>query len=154
MTDLSDQAFGQFQLVEELGRGGMGVVYRAYQFALERHVAIKLLPCALAFDREFVDRFLREARAVGGLNHPHIVTVHDVGEADGVHFLVMEYVAGPSLTDVLRRQSPLPTGKKVSLIEEFRCSRGRWLGHCGLLTGLEGVLGELHCGGVGCRRAR
>jgi len=80
MTVLAGKMLGQYQIIEEIGRGGMAVVYRAYQPSLNRYVAIKVLPPQFTFDTTFVQRFLREARAAARLEHPNIVTTHDVGE--------------------------------------------------------------------------
>jgi Tol biopolymer transport system component len=107
MDHVSGGQLGQYQVLEELGRGGMAVVYKAYQPALERYVAIKVLPQQFTFDQEFVDRFLREARAAARLSHPHIVTIHDVGQADDTYFIVMEYLEGPSLADLIRERGAL-----------------------------------------------
>ena len=107
METLIGKQLGNYIIQAEIGRGGMAVVYKAYQPALERYVAIKVLPQQFTFDREFVERFLREARAAARLNHPNIVTIHDVGQADGTYYIVMEYVEGPSLTDLLHRQGAL-----------------------------------------------
>ena len=88
-----------FEIVAKLGEGGMGEVYRALDTSLGRHVALKLLPPALAQDPMRIDRFKREARAVAALNHPHIVTIHSVEQdaGSGTHFLTMELVEGKSL---------------------------------------------------------
>src|SRR5262249_23893179 len=85
----------RYRLENELGRGGMGVVYRATDIELKRPVAVKGLSAAAPPDAR--ERLLREARAAAALNHPHIVSVHDVGESDGIPFFVMEFVQGPSL---------------------------------------------------------
>ena len=99
--NLIGKTIGNYQIVEELGRGGMAVVYRAYQPSLNRHVAIKILPPQLAFDPQFVDRFLREARAAANLRHPNIVVIHDVGREPGqeqdIYYIVMEYLEGRTL---------------------------------------------------------
>lgn len=79
MRDLIGQTLGQYQIMAEIGRGGMAVVYRATHLTLQRRVAIKVLPPHLALDRTFVGRFLHEARAAAQLKHPNIVTVYDVG---------------------------------------------------------------------------
>ena len=71
----SGRTIGNYQIVEEVGRGGMAVVYRAYQPSLNRHVAIKVLPPQLGFDQQFVERFLREARAAASLRHPNILSL-------------------------------------------------------------------------------
>jgi Tol biopolymer transport system component/serine/threonine protein kinase len=88
---------GQYEIVEEIGRGGMAVVYKAWQPALERHVALKVLPDYFRHDPQFLARFQREARAAAGLSHPNIIAIHDVGEQDGVHYIAMEWVDGGSL---------------------------------------------------------
>ena len=85
----------------------MGEVYRARDTRLDRIVAIKVLPAALAADPQFRERFDREARAVAALNHPHICTLHDIGRQDGVDFLVMEYLDGETLAERLASGSGL-----------------------------------------------
>ncbi len=97
--------FPQFEILECLGRGGMGVVYKARQPKLDRLVALKLLLPrheAPAADAAFAERFAREARALARLGHPDIVTVYDYGEAGGYPFLVMEYVDGLTLRQLLQ----------------------------------------------------
>ena len=96
-----------YRLEQEIGRGGMGIVYRATDTRLERPVAIKILPVELTGDAEERRRFLREARAASALNHPHIVTIHEVGEDAGTTFIAMELVDGEPLDRVLAR-GPLP----------------------------------------------
>ena len=93
---------GRFELIEEVGRGGMGVVYRARQTDLERDVAVKELPAFHATDATFVARFLRESRIAGSLQHPNIVTVYDYFEYDGVPYIAMEYVDRGSLRPLMR----------------------------------------------------
>ena len=88
---------GPYEIRDQIGAGGMGEVYRATDTLLDRTVAIKVLPEHLADDPQRRERFEREARAVSSLNHPHICTLHDVGEQDGIHYLVMEYVEGDTL---------------------------------------------------------
>ena len=100
----------RYRLNSEIGRGGMGVVYRATDLELRREVAVKVLPGS-ATAPEARERLLREARAAAALNHPHIVAVHDVGEAQGVPFLVMELVHGPSLA----RARPVEVGRIVEI---------------------------------------
>src|SRR5678815_6144405 len=87
----------RYRLESELGRGGMGIVFRATDLQLQREVAIKVLPSASS-SPDARQRLLREARAAAALNHPHIVSVHDVGEVSGFPFLVMELVNGPRLS--------------------------------------------------------
>jgi serine/threonine-protein kinase len=102
---------GGIVLEEEIGRGGMGIVYRARDPRLGRQVAVKVLPEALASREEFRLRFEREARALAMLSHPHIVAVHGFGEEDGRHYIVMEYVDGGSLEERL----PVPPQRAVEM---------------------------------------
>ena len=94
--------FPQLEILELIGQGGMGAVYKARQPGLNRLVALKILPTANANDPGFADRFTREARLLARLQHPRIVTIHDVGIAGGLHYLLMEYVDGPNLRQVQR----------------------------------------------------
>lgn len=98
---------GEFVIMRELGRGGMGRVYLAHETALERRVALKVLPPHLTEHSEVVHRFQREARTAGKLAHPHIVHVYQVLERGGLHFFIMPYVAGPNLRQVLKRTPQL-----------------------------------------------
>src|SRR5438309_2561883 len=104
------QALGSSYTVEgELGRGGMGVVYKARDERLKRQVAIKVLPPELAFREEIRIRFLREAETAARLSHPHIVPIHSVGEGpDGLVDFVMAYVDGGSVAAKLKRRGRLP----------------------------------------------
>ena len=92
---------GSYEVTALLGEGGMGKVYRARDTKLDRDVALKVLPEAMAADPERFERFQREARAVAALNHPGIVTIHSVEESAGVHFLTMELVDGMTLDRIL-----------------------------------------------------
>lgn len=94
--------FPQLEIMECLGRGGMGVVYKARQPKLNRLVALKILAPERGADPKFAERFQREALALAKLSHPNIVTVHDFGEADGMFFLLMEFVDGVSLRQTMR----------------------------------------------------
>src|SRR6266571_7024534 len=88
---------GPYEILSPCGAGGMGEVYRARDTRLDRTVAIKILPAHLSDNADLRQRFVREARAVSSLNHPHICTLHDIGHQDGVDFLVMELVEGETL---------------------------------------------------------
>src|SRR6516162_9872568 len=94
---------GDFELVRELGRGGMGVVYEARQLSLNRKVALKVLSGGLGLTGKAVQRFRREAEAAAKLHHTNIVPVYATGEQDGIHFYAMELIEGPSLDHVIRQ---------------------------------------------------
>ncbi len=94
--------FGPYELLEEVGRGGMGVVYRARQKGLDRIVAIKMILASHLASQDQIDRFYAEARAAARLQDPRVVSIHDVGQIHGQHYFAMEYVAGPSLAQLVR----------------------------------------------------
>ena len=96
------EKFPGYEILECLGRGGMGVVYKARQKSLNRLVAIKILAPERGGESRFAERFAREAELLAKLNHPHIVTIHDFGETGGLFYLVMEYIDGVNLRDLLR----------------------------------------------------
>ena len=106
---------GKFEIIEKVGEGGMGAVYRAVQTSLKRPVAVKLLPESLAKNKSFVERFHREARAAAALSHPNLIQVYDAGEQDGMHYFAMEYIEGESLSDKVEREGPLPEQTAVAI---------------------------------------
>ena len=107
MQDFSGRKLGQYELRERLGRGGMAEVYKAYQPGLDRFVAVKVMLAQLADDESFIERFRREARAVGSLRHAHIVQVFDFGIEDDVYYMAMEYIQGVNLKALIVREGKL-----------------------------------------------
>jgi predicted Ser/Thr protein kinase len=100
--------FPQLEILELLGRGGMGMVYKARQPALDRVVALKILPQETAGDAQFAERFTREARLLARLNHPNIVGVYEFGERDGLFYFIMEFVDGPNLRQLIQTRTIKP----------------------------------------------
>jgi serine/threonine-protein kinase len=109
---------GPYEILGLIGAGGMGEVYRARDTRLDRTVAVKVLPGDLAANHERRQRFEREARTISALNHPHICTLHDVGEADGQSFLVMEHLTGETLAERLKK-GPLPLEQALTVAAEI-----------------------------------
>ena len=107
MTLAAGARLGPYEILSAVGAGGMGEVYRAKDTRLDRTVAVKILPARLSENPEFRQRFEREAKTISALSHPHICTLHDVGNQDGVEYLVMEFLEGRTLTDRLA-EGPLP----------------------------------------------
>ncbi|MEP7177334.1 MAG: protein kinase, partial [Gemmatimonadales bacterium] len=127
MTDSADKplpvrlaaALGDAYTLEgEVGRGGMGVVYRARDERLQRRVAIKVLPPELAFQKDIRERFTREAQTAARLSHPHIVPIHTVGEGQGLVYFVMGYVDGESVAGRIRRRGRLPVDEARRIMSE------------------------------------
>jgi serine/threonine-protein kinase len=112
------KTLGNYQILEELGRGGMAIVYRAYQPSLNRDVAMKVLPPQLSFDQEFVERFQREAKAAAKLRHPNIVVIHDVGHQDGTYYIVMEYLDGRTLKQLIQQEGKLSPERAAHIVEQ------------------------------------
>ncbi len=108
-----------FIIMEELGRGGMGVVYLAHQISLDRPAAVKILQENYANNAEFVVNFIKEARSAAKLNHPHIVQAYAVGEDEGIFYFAMEYIDGETMKAVLRREKVLTTEKAVTIIQQI-----------------------------------
>ena len=101
------KTIGTYQIVEQVGRGGMATVFKAYQPSMDRYVAIKILPSHFTEDASFVGRFTQEARTLARLEHPHILPVHDYGEQEGTTYLVMRYVQAGTLKDLVTRGGPM-----------------------------------------------
>jgi DNA-binding winged helix-turn-helix (wHTH) protein/tetratricopeptide (TPR) repeat protein/predicted Ser/Thr protein kinase len=111
---MKGQTVGHYRIVERLGEGAMGVVYEAEDARLGRRVAIKVLPSELSTDPQAIERFQREARAASALNHPHICTIHDFGQHNGRHFMVMEMLEGRTLAQLIAAE-PMPAPRILEL---------------------------------------
>src|SRR5262245_37107517 len=109
---------GQYRLLGPLGRGGMGRVFKAVHAAMGRVVAVKVVSPALLRDDRAVTLFRREVRAAARLHHPHIAAAYDANEARGMHYLVMEYVEGPSLHRLVKERGPLPADLACELLRQ------------------------------------
>ncbi len=107
-----------YRLDEQIGRGGMAVVYRAYDLQLDRQVALKVLDPVLAEDGDFRQRFIRESRAAAAVDHPNIIPVFAAGEADGVLFIAMRYVSGPDVRTLIDAGGPLPARRAVDIVAQ------------------------------------
>jgi eukaryotic-like serine/threonine-protein kinase len=115
---------GRYHMVERVAAGGMGEVFRAHDAVLAREVAVKVLHRSLAGDPAFVDRFRREARAAAGLAHPNIVAVYDWGAVDGVYYMVMEYVRGPSVRHLLNEQGRMEPAQAAEILRHSLLALG------------------------------
>jgi len=115
-SDLTGSTVGGYEVLEPIGSGGMGVVYRARQVSLDRVVALKVIHPRHLVDERFVERFLREARAAGALNHVNLVHVHEAGRCDDLCFYAMEYVDGPTAADELETHGPLAPLRAVGIV--------------------------------------
>jgi len=110
---------GKYELHTLIGEGAMGIVWKAYDTVLRRYVALKLLSSHFRKTKEMQERFLREARAAGAIQHPNIVTVYDLGEADGQLFIAMELVEGRDLSDIITLREPMALERKLDLVIEL-----------------------------------
>jgi serine/threonine protein kinase len=129
MTDLTGKTLGRYRILERIGRGGMAEVYKAYQPSLDRYVAVKVLYPFLLSEEGSRDRFRREARAVASLHHTNIVQVFDYDDDGDVYFMVMEFIDGPNLKQVLQEQATQGTRLSLARIDEIISAIGGALGY-------------------------
>src|SRR5216117_2490747 len=113
------KTIGRYDIIEMVGRGGMGVLYRARDPMLERDVALKMMLVDFTLDQTARERFQREAKAVARLQHRNVVTIHELGEADGAPFIVMEFLSGKDLEALLRAGAPLTLAEKLDITSQL-----------------------------------
>ena len=118
-SSLIGKRLGRYEIRSEIGRGGMGMVFEGFDALLQRTVAIKVLPPQFAFDEDFVRRFHREGVMSAQLHHVNVVTIHDVGEHDGFHYLVMEFLEGKTLDQWLKDHGTMPLGQAVPVLRQI-----------------------------------
>ncbi|MEM9532265.1 MAG: serine/threonine-protein kinase [Pseudomonadota bacterium] len=124
---MGKEYFGQYKVESELGRGGMGVVYKAFDDSLNRHVAIKVLSEQLANDESVVERFKREAKSMAALNDASIIQIYFIGEDNGQPYFAMEFVDGESLSERLKREGRLPISESLAILKQ--AAQGLALAH-------------------------
>ncbi len=117
MQELIGQTLGQYRIVEQLGKGGMATVFKAYQPSLDRYVAIKVLPPYFAHEEGFGERFVREARAIARLDHPHILPIYDYGQEGEISYIVMKYVDAGTLKDAIGDQ-PMSLEQAADIVSQ------------------------------------
>src|SRR5690348_731732 len=118
MPETVTQQIGRYEILEEIGRGAMGVVFKARDPLIGRAVALKTITSGVAESADLLERFYREARAAGGLQHPNIVTIYEMGESGGAPFIAMEYLEGESLEKIIARKPALPLPAKVAYVAQ------------------------------------
>jgi serine/threonine protein kinase/formylglycine-generating enzyme required for sulfatase activity len=117
--DSVPEKLGKYKIVEEVGRGGFAAVYKAVDTTLDRTIALKVLAPHLLWDPTFVQRFQREAKVAANLDHPNIVTIHEVGQIEGVYFIAMQFLEGRTLSQILEAEGPLPVSRVQAVIEQI-----------------------------------
>ena len=110
---------GRYKILDMIGGGGMANVYLAHDMILDRDVAVKMLRLDFANDEEFIRRFHREAQAATSLVHPNIVSIYDVGEEDGLYYIVMEYVDGQTLKQYIQQHAPIQIEESIDIMQQL-----------------------------------
>ncbi|QNK54651.1 Stk1 family PASTA domain-containing Ser/Thr kinase [Paenibacillus sp. PAMC21692] len=106
---------GRYEIITRVGGGGMALVYKAHDVLLNRYVAVKVLRQQFVGDEEFIRRFRREAQSAAALSHPNVVSIYDVGQEDDIHYIVMEYIEGSNLNEIIQERAPLQTDEAVRI---------------------------------------
>jgi ligand-binding sensor domain-containing protein/tRNA A-37 threonylcarbamoyl transferase component Bud32 len=125
MSEYIGKQLGAYRVVEQIGQGGMATIYKAYQPAMDRYVAVKILPSHFTQDASFTARFTQEARTLARLEHPHILPVHDYGEQEGIAYLVMRYINAGTLKDLIAQRGALSLKEAARIFDQV----GRALGY-------------------------
>src|SRR4029077_3486660 len=112
------QKLGSYEITSLIGKGGMGEVYRAKDTKLKRDVAIKILPDEFSRDTDRVSRFQREAEALAALNHQNIAAIYDIQQSDQTRFLILEFVEGDTLADILKRRGAWPVDEALNIAKQ------------------------------------
>jgi len=123
-NNLIGKRINGYEIIKVLGRGGMGVVYKAHEMTLQRVVAVKVLPNHLAENKEFITRFYREARAAAQLNHANVVTIFRVGSDDGYHYIAMEYIKGREITDIIKEKGQMGVNESLDVVRQVASALG------------------------------
>lgn len=110
---------GRYEIISRIGGGGMALVYKGHDMLLHRKVAVKVLRQQFVHDDEFIHRFRREAQSAASLSHPNVVSIYDVGKEDDIHYIVMEYVEGKTLKDLIQERAPLPVEEAVHIAAQI-----------------------------------
>lgn len=109
----------RYEILDRIGGGGMALVYKGHDRLLNRKVAVKVLRQQYVHDEEFIRRFRREAQAAASLSHPNVVSIYDVGQEDEIHFIVMEYIEGKTLNDLIKERAPLPVEESIRIASQI-----------------------------------
>lgn len=116
---IGKQLGGRYEILERVGGGGMAIVYKALDILLHRHVAVKVLRSQYVHDEEFIQRFRREAQAAASLSHSNVVSIYDVGQEEDVHYIVMEYIEGTTLNELIKEKAPLQVEEAVHFASQI-----------------------------------